>query len=78
MTHFFVTPYQEALITPGISPFNDNSLKHNLHNPNFLKTARGLPHNLHRVRCRTLNFLGFPAFAIVDFFATTFLLLSKL
>lgn len=59
---------------PGISPLKANSLKHNRHNSNFLKTARGRPHNLHRVRCLTLNFLGFLAFATVDFFANGFLL----
>jgi hypothetical protein len=59
---------------PGTSPLKANSLKHNRHNSNFLKTDRVRPHNLHRVRCLTLNFFGFLAFATVDFFANGFLL----
>jgi len=59
---------------PGISPLKANSLKHKRHNSNFLNTARGRPHNRHRVRCLTLNFFDFLAFATVDFFANGFLL----
>jgi hypothetical protein len=62
---------------PGISPFNASSLKQSLHNSNFLYTPRGLPHIRHRIRDLTRNFLGFLVFAMVDVFATAFLLLSK-
>lgn len=64
-------------MTPGTSPFRDNSLKHNLHNSNFLNTARGRPHNRQRVLTRTLNFRGIFDFAMVDFLANGLLLLSK-
>jgi len=69
-----LTPYQDALVTPGISPLSDNSLKHNLHNSNLRNTARGLPQILQRVLRRTLNFLGFLVFAMVDFLANVVLL----
>jgi len=64
-------------VTPGTSPLRDNSLKHNLHNSNFLNTARGRPHNRQRVLARTLNFSGILVLAMVDFLANGLLLLSK-
>jgi len=65
-----ITPYQDALVTPGISPLKDNSLKQSLHNSNFLYTERDLPHTLHLLLCLTSYFFFLKCFAIVDFFAT--------
>jgi hypothetical protein len=57
-------------VTPGISPFSDNFLKHRRHNSNVWYTALGLPQIRHLDLCLTLYLLGFLAFATVDVFAT--------
>jgi hypothetical protein len=45
--------YQLALVTPGILPFNAQSLNIFLHNPNWRRYPLGFPVILQRLRKRT-------------------------
>jgi hypothetical protein len=63
--------YQLAFVTPGISPCSASSRKQIRQTPNLRRYARERPHRLHRLYDLTLNFGGFFAFAIQDFFATS-------
>ena len=49
-------PYQDDFATPGISPRSANPRKHNRHNPNFRRNARGRPQILQRLCRRVENF----------------------
>src|SRR5713226_10226209 len=51
-----LSPYQLALVTPGICPTSASSRKHRRHIWNFLRNARERPHRRQRLRTRTLNF----------------------
>jgi hypothetical protein len=62
--------YQELFVIPGITPEWASSRRQMRQRPNFLYTARGRPHLLHREYARTLKRWGRAAFAIMDFFAT--------
>ena len=62
--------YQLAFRTPGINPWSANLRKQIRQIPNFLYTARGRPHIVHRRSWRVENFGSRNAFAIFDFLAT--------
>jgi hypothetical protein len=61
--------YQLDFVTPGSLPVFASSRKQIRQTPNFRMYARGRPHSLHRLRCRTSNFGVRIDLAIWDFFA---------
>src|ERR1035438_10763599 len=60
-------PYQLALITPGISPFNASCRKHRRQMPNLRRKPRGRPQRQQRLRCRQRSFGVFLSFALSSF-----------
>jgi hypothetical protein len=66
---FFPYFYQLDLVTPGISPFEANSLKHMRHNSNLRRYPFVLPQRRHLLYFLVENFAGLFHFAINDFFA---------
>jgi hypothetical protein len=61
--------YQDALRTPGISPFNAISRKQIRHRPNLRRNARGRPQRVQRLTLRDENFGFLLAFSTSAFFA---------
>jgi hypothetical protein len=55
------TPYQLALIRPGICPFRAWSRRHSRHMRKRRKKARARPHRGQRLYSRTLNLFGLSA-----------------
>ena len=55
---------------PGITPWWASSRRQMRQSPNFLNTARGRPHRLHREYARTLYFWGRFCLTTSDVFAT--------
>src|SRR5581483_6908088 len=69
MRSIFHDFYQELFVMPGITPWWARSRRQMRQSPNFLKTARGRPHRVHREYARTLKRCGRAALAIIDFLA---------
>jgi hypothetical protein len=57
---------------PGIEPWCASSRRQMRQRPNLRKTARGLPHRLHRVYARTLKRDGRDCLILSDFLATPY------
>ena len=68
--------YQDALRTPGISPFSAISRKQMRHSPNLRRNARGRPQRVQRWIFRLLNFGFLFAFSTSAFFAIRFRLVA--
>ena len=77
MTIHLILNYQLDFFTPGISPLFASSLKHILHNPNFLIKPCLLPHLKQRLIVLLENFGFFFAFASCDVFAMFFYLMGN-